>query len=151
MRVALLSDTNTISNCWTWYGALLSDTETISGCWTWYATDVYFSFFITPLSESPCYQNLKQYQNAGLGMVQIFFCIFNLTEQCESPRHQTLKQNPVAGLGMLLKFTFFFCHSTIRVAVFLNFKKYLVAGLGLVRYWYFFSFFVTPISDSLCY
>ena len=52
--------------------------------------------------------NLKQYLVAGLCMVLIFFCIFNLTEQWESPSYQTLKQYEVAGLGMLLILIFLF-------------------------------------------
>ena len=54
-------------------------------------------------------------------MALVFFCIFNLTEQWEPPRYQTLKQYQVAGLGILLIF-FLFCHPTIRVTVFLDFK-----------------------------
>ena len=68
IRVAVLSEFEKISSCWTWYGtdfflhfyshwtkrvALLSDTRTISSCWTWYGNDV-FSFIVNKLSESPC-------------------------------------------------------------------------------------------------
>ena len=47
----LVSDTRTITICWTWYGALLSDTKTKSSCWTWYAIDILFPF-LSPHCQS---------------------------------------------------------------------------------------------------
>ena len=178
--------------------ALLSDTETLSSCWTWYGIDFFCNFNLTEQWESPCYQTIKQYQVAGLGivpcyqtlkqyqvaglgmlliiiflffchptirvavllklkqylvaglgMVLIFFCIFNLTEQWESPCYQTLKQYEVAGLFMLLMFLFLFYHPTIKVAMLLIWNN--IQLLDSVWYWYFFSFFVNPLSDSPCY
>ena len=121
---------------------------------------------------------LKQYLVAGLGMVLIFFCIFNLTEQWESPRHQTLKQNLFTGLGMLLIFIFQFGHPTIRVAVLLeheiisscwtwygtdisfpflsphyHIRRVIriwnnIKLLVLVWYWFFSAFLISPNNES---
>ena len=104
--------------------------ETISSCWTWYGIDFFCIFNLTEQWESPCYETIKQYQFAGLGIV---------------PCYQTLKQYQVAGLGMLLILIFLFCHPTIRVAVLLNLKQYLVAGRGMVL---IFSAFLTSPNNE---
>ena len=180
MRVALLSDTKTISSCWTWYRALLSETETISSCWTWYATDNNFPFL------SPHYQSRRvikfetisscwtwygtdfflhflPHRTVRVALLSdtetIWSCwTFYATDVCFpflSPHYQSrhvinLKQYPAAGLGMVLIFLFFFCQPTVRFAVLLNLKQYLVAGLGMVLI-FFCIFYLTEQWESPCY
>ena len=114
--------------------AVLLQFQTMSICWTWYGIDFLCIFNLTEQWESPCYQTIKQYQVAGLGIV---------------PCYQTLKQYQVAGLGMLLMFLFVFYHPTIRVTMLLIWNN--IQLLDLVWYWYFFSFFVNPLWESPCY
>ena len=149
MRVALLSETETIRSCWICFATDVSfpflsphyqsrrviKFETISSCWTWYVIDFFCIFNLTEQWESPCYQILKQYQVAGIGLV---------------PFYQTLKQYNFPGLGMLLMFRFLFYHPTIRVAMLLNLKQYLVAGLGMVLN-FFCIFNLTEQWESSCY
>ena len=85
-----------------------------------------------------------------LSWYRFFLCVCNLTEQWESPCFQTLKQYQVAGLGMLLIFILLFLSTHyLSRRVITNWKN--IKLLDLVWYWYFFSFFVTLLSETPCY
>ena len=119
--------------------ALLSDTKTISSCWTWYAIDNHFPFF------SPHYQSHRVIRNwSNIKLLDVvwywFFSVFfNLTKQWQSPCYQTLKEYRVAGLGMLLIFIFLFCHPLSESPCYQKLKQYQIAGLGMILT--FFCFF----------
>ena len=181
VRFDVLLEIETKSSCWTRYCTDISFPFLSTHCqirrviriWNniklldlvWY----WFFFCILNLTEqleSPCYQTLKQYEVAGLGMV---------------PCYQTLKQYQVAGFGMLLIFIFLFCHPTIRVAVLLELETisscwtWYCTDISFPFYhrtirvalllefetisscwtWYgtdvSFPFFITPLWESPCY
>ena len=140
--------------------AMLSEFETISKWRTWYGTDFFCIINLTEQGESPRHQTLKQnpfaelgmllififlfchptirfavllesktYQVAGLGMVLIFFCIFNITEQWESSCYQTLKQYQVLWNSFFLSPPY---QSRHVIRIWNNIKM-----TDLVWYWFF--------------
>ena len=154
VRVAVLSEFETISSCRTWCGTdffsafltssinegcLVSDTRTISSCWTWYAYDIHFPFL------SPHYQSRRvisirnNIELLDLVWYWFFSAFFNLNEQWGSPCYQTLEQYQVAGIGMLMMFFPLLAAIYRSRCIFRTWNN--TKMIDLVWYWFFCSYF----------
>ena len=142
---SLLSDTRTITSCWTWYGALLSDTKTISSCWTWYATDVSFPFLS---HHYQCHQIIRIWNNIKLLDLVCYWYLFSFFF------------HPTIRVALLLEFetisscwnwhgTAFFCTFNLteqwESPCYQTLKQYQVAGLGTLL---ILIFFLSPHYQS---
>ena len=112
--------------------AVLLELETISCCWTWYGTVFFCIFTLTEQWESPCYQTIKQYLVAGLGMLLIFIFLFY---------HATIRVAVLLDFGTISSCwigycTDFFLHFNLTAQwespCYQTLKQYHVAGLGML-------------------
>ena len=108
----------------------------------------FFSLFITPLSESPCYyfETISScWTRYGTDI-----CFPFLSPHYQIRRVIILKQYPAAGLGMVLIFAFLFVNALSDSPCYWNLKQYQVAGLDMVLI-FFWILNLTEQLESPCY
>ena len=112
--------------------AVLLDFGTISSCWTGYGSVFFCIFNLTEQWESPCYQTIKQYHAAGLGMLLIFIFFFL------SRHYQSRRVFRIGNNIMLLDLVWYWFFSAFNLPELWEspccqtIKQYHVAGLGML-------------------
>ena len=125
--------------------AKLLEFETISSCWTWYGIDFFCIFNFSEQWESSCYQTLKQYQVAGLGMLLMsLFLFYQPTIRVAALLEIKTISSCWTWYGTDISFPFLSPHYQIRHVIKIGNNIKL---LDLICDWFFPAFLTSPNKE----